>query len=65
MEIVTGAGPARAELEAPAKPGFLLVLTHGAGGGVATKDILAARRAGLAARRRGGPGDAAVPGQGR
>jgi predicted alpha/beta-hydrolase family hydrolase len=46
---VTGAGPARAELEAPADPGFLLVLTHGAGGGVATKDIFAARRAGLAA----------------
>ena len=50
MEILTGAGPARAELEAPAEPRFLLVLTHGAGGGVATKDILAARRAGLAAR---------------
>jgi uncharacterized protein len=49
MEIVTGAGPARAELEAPGEPGFLLVLTHGAGGGVATKDIFAARRAGLAA----------------
>jgi uncharacterized protein len=49
MEIVTGAGPALAELEAPAKPEFLLVLTHGAGGGVGTKDIFAARRAGLAA----------------
>ena len=49
MEIVTGAGPARAELEAPKNPGFLLVLTHGAGGGVATRDILAAQRAGLAA----------------
>lgn len=49
MEIVTGAGLALAELEASAKPEFLLVLTHGAGGGVATKDIFAARRAGLAA----------------
>ena len=50
MEIMTGAGPARTELEAPAKPEFLLVLTHGAGGGVATKDVLAARRAGREAR---------------
>ncbi len=49
MEILTGAGPARAEVEAPAAPRFLLVLTHGAGGGVATKDIFAARRAGLEA----------------
>lgn len=47
MEIMTGAGPARAEIDASAKPEILMVLTHGAGGGVASKDILAAQRAGL------------------
>ena len=37
---------ARAEVEGPGKPAFLLVLTHGAGGGVDSPDLLAAARAG-------------------
>jgi uncharacterized protein len=48
IEVSTGAGPARAEIDQPAKPSFLLVMTHGAGGGVDTKDLLAVRQAGLA-----------------
>ncbi len=47
MEIGTASGPAMAELERPAGPRFLLVLTHGAGGGVDAPDLLAARDAGL------------------
>jgi uncharacterized protein len=47
MEIVTGSGPARVELDEPESPAFLLVLTHGAGGGVDSQDLLAARQAGL------------------
>jgi uncharacterized protein len=47
MEIVTGSGPARVELDEPGNPGFLFALTHGAGGGVDSKDLLAARQAGL------------------
>jgi uncharacterized protein len=46
--VSTGAGPARVELDQPARPSFLLVMTHGAGGGVDTKDLLAVRQAGLA-----------------
>ena len=47
MEIVTGAGVARADLDgAGAEARFLLVLTHGAGGGVEAPDVLAARDAG-------------------
>ncbi|HEX6931774.1 MAG TPA: alpha/beta family hydrolase [Streptosporangiaceae bacterium] len=46
---MTAAGPARAETEAPGHAELLLVLTHGAGGGVASKDILAAKKAGLEA----------------
>jgi predicted alpha/beta-hydrolase family hydrolase len=46
MEILTGGGMARAEVEGPGKPAFLLVLTHGAGGGVDSPDLLAAARAG-------------------
>jgi predicted alpha/beta-hydrolase family hydrolase len=49
VEIMTVAGQALAEVEAAEQPQVLLVLTHGAGGGVASKDILAAKRAGLAA----------------
>jgi uncharacterized protein len=47
VKISTSAGPARAELDAAADPPFLLVLTHGAGGGVDSADLLAARQAGL------------------
>ncbi len=47
MEINTGAGPARVDLDDVAAPTFLMVLTHGAGGGVASADLMAARRAGL------------------
>ena len=47
MEVVTNSGPARVELDQPAHPAFLLVLTHGAGGGVNSPDLVAARDAGL------------------
>lgn len=47
MKIRTAAGPASAELDAIADPPFLLVLTHGAGGGTGSGDLLAARQAGL------------------
>ncbi len=49
-ELITGAGPAHAEIDQPARPSFLLIMTHGAGGGVASKDLLAVRQAGLARR---------------
>lgn len=48
VELATGAGLARVELDQPARPSFLLIMTHGAGGGVDTKDLLAVRQAGLA-----------------
>ena len=47
MRISTSAGPARIELDTAEDPPFLLVLTHGAGGGTGTADLLAARQAGL------------------
>jgi len=47
VEIPTEAGPARVELDDVAGPRFLLVLTHGSGGGVDSADLLAARQAGL------------------
>src|SRR5260370_18111285 len=47
MEIMTGSGAARVELDQPEGATFLLVLTHGAGGGVDSKDLLATRQAGL------------------
>lgn len=47
MEITTGAGAAQVVLDEPGSPSFLLVLTHGAGGGVDSADLLAARQAGL------------------
>ena len=49
MEIVTVAGPALAEAEAPGHPELLFVLTHGAGGSVASKDVVAAKKGALAA----------------
>jgi len=43
-EIMTAAGPARVVLDQPAgAAGFLVVLTHGAGGTPDTADVLAAR----------------------
>src|SRR5215831_15516412 len=47
---MTGEGAARAEVERPAasEPAFLLVLTHGAGGGLDSPDLLAV--AGAASR---------------
>jgi uncharacterized protein len=57
LEIATGEGPARAEVDPPAggEPSFLLVLTHGAGGGPGSPDLLAvagaaSRLGGLVAR---------------
>ncbi|SRR5581483_7675424 len=47
MRIRTTAGAAQAVLDEPADARFLLVLTHGAGGGVDGADLLAARQAGL------------------
>lgn len=46
---MTIAGTALAEAEAAEHPELLLVLTHGAGGGVASRDVLAAKKGGLAA----------------
>jgi predicted alpha/beta-hydrolase family hydrolase len=47
VEIATTIGPAMAELDEVKAPKLLLVLTHGAGGGIGSADLLAARRAGL------------------
>lgn len=49
LELATPAGPATAELTVPDRASALLVLTHGAGGGVATADLLAVRDAATAA----------------
>jgi predicted alpha/beta-hydrolase family hydrolase len=46
VEILTGYGLARAEVDEPAGPLFLLVLTHGSAGGVDCPDLLAAADAG-------------------
>lgn len=43
MQIETSAGTAEIELDKPRKAAFLLVLTHGSGGGVDAKDLLAVR----------------------
>jgi predicted alpha/beta-hydrolase family hydrolase len=48
VKIETGYGPAAADLDIPAAPRFLLVLTHGAAGGVDSADLLAARDAAAA-----------------
>ena len=47
MQISTSAGPARVELDQPKAATFLVVMTHGAGGGVGTKDLLAVRDAAI------------------
>jgi uncharacterized protein len=47
VEISTAAGPADVTLDGPDDASFLFVLTHGAGGGVQSKDLLAARDAAL------------------
>jgi uncharacterized protein len=48
VEIVTSAGTARAELDECPGPAFLLALTHGAGAGPDSADLLAARDAATA-----------------
>jgi predicted alpha/beta-hydrolase family hydrolase len=45
-ELATAAGPARAQVSGPAAARFLLVLTHGSGGGTGAADVLAAAQAG-------------------
>jgi predicted alpha/beta-hydrolase family hydrolase len=45
VEISTSQGPASVVLEKVRKPTFLLVMTHGAGGGTETPDVLAASAA--------------------
>ncbi|MEV6068022.1 alpha/beta family hydrolase [Nocardia sp. NPDC052001] len=49
MRIETSAGPAEIDIARPAKkpPAFLLLLTHGSGGGVDAKDLLAVRDSAL------------------
>jgi uncharacterized protein len=48
LEIETPSGPARVDMDRPSKPAGLLVIGHGAGGGVTAPDIVAARDAALA-----------------
>ena len=47
MEVATPSGPALVDLDEPDDPGFLLVMTHGANGGVGTPDLLAVRAVAL------------------
>ncbi|MBF6356497.1 alpha/beta hydrolase [Nocardia higoensis] len=47
MRIETSAGPADVEVDLPGEPRFLLLLTHGSGGGVDAKDLLAVRDSAL------------------
>jgi uncharacterized protein len=47
VEIVTPAGPARVELDDPGDAAFLLLMTHGANGGVDTPDLAAVRAVAL------------------
>jgi predicted alpha/beta-hydrolase family hydrolase len=42
VEISTALGPAQVTLDPAKRPEFLFVMTHGAGGGVETRDVLAA-----------------------
>jgi predicted alpha/beta-hydrolase family hydrolase len=48
VEIATGAGPARVSVDWPEAATFLVLMTHGAGGGVDTRDVLAVRDAAVA-----------------
>ncbi|HUB37560.1 MAG TPA: alpha/beta family hydrolase [Streptosporangiaceae bacterium] len=48
VQVSTGAGPARVDVDRPRQPTFLVVMTHGAGGGVDTKDLLAVRDVAIA-----------------
>ncbi|WP_242909871.1 alpha/beta hydrolase family protein [Actinomadura terrae] len=43
MDIVTPHGPAEVRLDGPARPAFLLALTHGSNGGVDAVDLAAVR----------------------
>ena len=45
---MTGGGAARVEIDGPKQPAFWLALTHGAGGGVDSADVLAAAEAAAA-----------------
>ncbi|MFO7252874.1 MAG: alpha/beta hydrolase [Actinomycetes bacterium] len=45
LEVATPRGPARVEIDEAADPRLLFVLTHGAGGGVDSADLLAVRDA--------------------
>jgi uncharacterized protein len=47
VKIGTTTGPAQVELDRPETATFLLVMTHGAAGGVNSKDLLAVRDAAL------------------
>jgi len=47
-QISTDGGPAKVALDGPGTASFLIVMTHGAAGGVDTKDLLAVRDAALA-----------------
>ncbi len=49
LEVATGAGPASVDLDRPRGASALLVLTHGAGAGVQTPDLLAVREAAVTA----------------
>ncbi|GAB2924600.1 alpha/beta family hydrolase [Nonomuraea fastidiosa] len=48
MQVMTPRGPAMAEIDEAEDPRLLLVMTHGAGGGVDSPDLLAVRDAALA-----------------
>jgi predicted alpha/beta-hydrolase family hydrolase len=48
VELDTPHGPARAHLDRAGEPRAALVLGHGAGGGVATRDLVAAKKVALA-----------------
>ncbi|MDP4505215.1 alpha/beta hydrolase family protein [Nonomuraea turcica] len=49
MEVMTPRGPAMVEVDEVAEPRLLLVLTHGAAGGVDAPDLVAVRAAALGA----------------